>query len=812
MDLSVWTEECLAYLRAEAKQKELAADYIGALEIRQQIRDRSPTNIDNLLGIIFLSFKLKTFNLNASQAHALNEVINLLTEYPSASIEASSLLQVLRLLLSFEANNPIIVEFCQAFVNYYQQRLLGDRESVRLLWELGNVYTELKQIDNASDLYYKAIAIDPEFAAAHFSLGNLDMQLGKDHAAMTKYEKAIQCDRNFAKSYVNLAFLQSKHQRTEEAVDNLNKAIAIDPRFAEAHGNLASVLINLQRTEEAIPHLFAAITLKPDYITARLNLAGILKWQGKIDQAIACLQQAPIAEPEFADTYADLGGILTKQGRTDAAMECFQRALACQPRHAYAFRMQYLVLPIIYDIPEQIDCWRDRFTAGLDHLTQHLSQEQDKTFALELIKPETNFYLVYQGQQDLALQVKYGQIVHQVMALNYPHYKISSDQKSDPPSSNLLTPKKIRLGYISTYFRFHAATRSTLGCLKHRDKENFEVYLYYIDHKIDFMTEAFQQESDVFHHIPANLEAVCDRILADQLDILIFTDIGMHPLTTQIAALRLAPVQCVCWGHPITTGLPTIDYYLSGELMEPPDADAHYSETLIKLPNLGVAYPKPVLPKQNKNRADFNLPDDAVIYISSQSLFKYLPQYDYVFVRIAQQVPQAKFIFFASESEQITERFYQRLEPYFAAADLNIEDYVILMTRLNWENYLHLNILSDVFLDSIGFSGGNTALDAIACKLPIVTLPGEFMRGRLAYAMLQGLQVKDIVAKDEEDYIKIAVKLGLDPLWRGKVVKAMQSRHDFLYDDITCVRAMEEFFKRCIMQKKLQSMNAENIP
>ena len=57
-----------------------------------------------------------------------------------------------------------------------------------------------------------------------------------------------------------------------------------------------------------------------------------------------------------------------------------------------------------------------------------------------------------------------------------------------------------------------------------------------------------------------------------------------------LAALWLAPIQCASWGHPDTTGLPTIDYFLSGELMEPPDADEHYTERLVRLPNLAIYY------------------------------------------------------------------------------------------------------------------------------------------------------------------------------------------------------------------------------
>ncbi|WP_257237152.1 hypothetical protein [Nostoc sp. 'Peltigera malacea cyanobiont' DB3992] len=122
---------------------------------------------------------------------------------------------------------------------------------------------------------------------------------------------------------------------------------------------------------------------------------------------------------------------------------------------------------------------------------------------------------------------------------------------------------------------------------------------------------------------------------------------GMNPQTLQMAGLRLAPVQCVAWGHPVTTGLPTIDYFLSSELMEPENGQEHYSEKLIRLPNIGVSYPKPYIPPVIKTRSYFQLLDDAVIYLCCQAPFKYLPQYDFIFAEIARRVPQAKFVFFA---------------------------------------------------------------------------------------------------------------------------------------------------------------------
>jgi predicted O-linked N-acetylglucosamine transferase (SPINDLY family) len=284
------------------------------------------------------------------------------------------------------------------------------------------------------------------------------------------------------------------------------------------------------------------------------------------------------------------------------------------------------------------------------------------------------------------------------------------------------------------------------------------------------------------------------------LHVLVFTDIGMEQQTSQIAALHLAPVQCITWGHPITSGLPTIDYYLTTELMEPENAQEHYTEKLIELPNIGVCYQKPNLPEQTKTRSDFQLRDEATLYLSCQSLFKYLPQYDYIFAAIAQQVPQSQFAFLSHYSNFITEKFRQRLKRTFANYNLNSEDYCVIVPRQDWIGYASLNLVSDIYLDTLSWSGGNTTLEAIACNLPIVTCPGEFMRGRHSYGILKMLGVTETIAQTEAEYIEIAVRLGRDSVWRKSIVQQMIERHSYLYEDKTCVAALEDFYRRVVRE------------
>jgi tetratricopeptide (TPR) repeat protein len=217
-------------------------------------------------------------------------------------------------------------------------------------------------------------------------------------------------------------------------------------------------------------------------------------------------------------------------------------------------------------------------------------------------------------------------------------------------------------------------------------------------------------------------------------------------------------------------------------------AEVLYRQALTANPNSSV-------PSLTKNRADFQLREDAVVYLSSQAPYKYLPQYDYIFAEIARRVPKAQFMFLRAGVPQ------QRLQRAFAEVGLNSEDYCVFSPVLPRNDYLMLNLVSDIYLDTLQWSGGNTTLDAIVCNLPVVTCPGEFMRGRHSYGFLQRLGVTDTIAETASEYIEIAVKLGLEPEWRHEIVEKMKRRHDDLYEDKTCVVALENFYKQVVHQE-----------
>ena len=189
--------------------------------------------------------------------------------------------------------------------------------------------------------------------------------------------------------------------------------------------------------------------------------------------------------------------------------------------------------------------------------------------------------------------------------------------------------------------------------------------------------------------------------------------------------------------------------------MEPKEAAQHYSETLVTLPGLGLCLPRSPAPASRPQRATFGLDEDDIVYLCTQSPFKFLPKYDHVFPSIAEQVPGSRFVFVEGEYPAWTTMLRTRLNRAFERKRLDPEDHIVFVPVLAYERYLELNVVSDVFLDPIGWSGGLTAVDSLSCALPMVILPGQFMRGRQTLGMLSQIALKQTIASTVDEYVEI---------------------------------------------------------
>lgn len=711
------------------------------------------------------------------------------------------------------------------------------------------MYYRQERWEDALEAIEQAIRLAPTQAETHYCLGLVWEKMGYLSAAVSCYREALRLAPDDIDIYNSLGDALAAWGRNEEAEEVWRSGLAVQPNY-RSYLHLGNGLMRRLMFDEAIGCYKAALQLKPRHPDIIENLALALAAKG--DNLTASLyfgyaayrrhnyaeainyyttfqgQIAPDADPDadfyiaLADCYQHLEqwetalaiyhqGIehhphdtslrialiraLEDVGDTKAAIMATQSSLQRLPDRLELQIYHQRLLPIIYENQSDIELYRQRFQGELKQIidTTNLADSSARQRALYALNYGTNFYLAYQGKNDLKLQQMYGQFVTQVMAANYPQWA-----QTLPMSP---VRGKIRIGYVSSCMYAHTVGMVFWGWLQKANRQDFEIYCYYVGEREDWMTELYCLSCDKFYPSFNKIIPVIQQIIADEIQILIFLDIGISPQITQVAGLRLAPVQCATWGHPVTTGLPNIDYFISADLMEPDNSIIHYSEKLITLPNIGICYQKPMLPQSGKNKADFGLRESCVLYLCSQSLFKYLPQYDIVFINIIKNVKKGRLIFLGHQQKKVTELFKARMERAFAREGLEFDAYCTILPRLSKSDYWHINCLSDVFLDSFDFSGFLTTLESTAVGLPVVTRPGEFMRGRQSWGILQRLGITETAAQDESEYIKIAVRLGNDRDWRENlrqrlqigVSDAIDPTH--LYADRQGLAALEEFFR-----------------
>jgi predicted O-linked N-acetylglucosamine transferase (SPINDLY family) len=534
------------------------------------------------------------------------------------------------------------------------------------------------------------------------------------------------------------------------------------------------------------------------------NIGVIHRDLDRLPDAIHYFTKALAVNPRLPEALYNLGVCAQKRGDHHAGLDYYRKALAANAEYPPARWLHALSLPMLYDRPEEIDSARRRFEVEMGRLIEDtgLTTPLEQSRALIGIGCTTNFYLQYQGKNDRALQKKYGDFVSRAMGVNFPAHSIPIPMPRREPH------QKIRIGYVSSFMRSHTVGVFLLGWLQSHDRSKFELFGYHVGNKRDALTSRIADTLDRFADLGSNLNAAIERIAADRPQILIFTDVGMDPITLQLAGLRLAPVQCKGWGHPVTTGLPTMDFYLSSDEMEPEDAQDHYTEQLIRLPHLALHFDPPPMPREPSPRHDFGLEESAFIYLSTQSLFKYLPQYDHIFPAIAVKVARARFVFIGHSDPCVTERFKNRLRKAFAEVDLSADHFCRFMPRLTYEKFLSLNMAADVLLDTMDWSGGKTTLEAIACGLPVITLPGRFMRGRHAYAMLRIMEIPDTIAGSVQGYCSIAVRLAEDADFLQRMRATVRERRDRLFHDRRFMEALESFFVTTVTSSKQSSKTA----
>jgi protein O-GlcNAc transferase len=653
----------------------------------------------------------------------------------------------------------------------------------------GTVFNDLKQFDNAVSDFDRALALNPGYAEAFCNKGKSLIGLKRSDDALAAYDRAVTLAPDVAEGWVGRGNVLCELERYSEALLAFEKALALKPDFAEGWIGHGSAMLDLGRVDEAVSSYQKGLTIKPGAAEGWLGLGYALRELKQFKEAYDAFDKALTLKPDLTAAWLSRGGILFETNKNDQAIADFEKVLEInKPNFLASVAACLSELQIIYENENDIESRRAAYQNKLTALRDQIESGDDCGDPKDLFRMWAPFYLAYQGRNDRDLQRVYGSMACRIMEREFP---------AATPSGLAKSGEKIRIGIVSAYFFRHSNWKIPIhGWLSQLDRSRFQVFGYHVGKEFDSATEQAAVMCDRFTKGVMPIEDWRKQILADAPHVLIYPGLMMEKVTLQLAAMRLAPVQCNSWGHPDTSGMPSIDYFLSSDLMEPVDGQDCYTEELVRLPNLSIYYEPAAITPSPIGRAELGLRDDAVAFWCGQSQYKYLPQHDDVFARISESVGNCQFVFIRHGVAEVTDTFRGRLERAFALRGRKASDYCVYLPFLDSGAFIAAVGCCDIFLDSIGWSGCNSTLESLVQNLPIVAMDGSTMRGRHSAAILRMMGVPETIAKDVDEFVSLAARLATHADERQAMSRKIALHKDRVYRDRTCIAALESFLER----------------
>jgi tetratricopeptide (TPR) repeat protein len=543
-------------------------------------------------------------------------------------------------------------------------------------------------------------------------------------------------------------------------------------------------------TDDGDDLLVAAITrAREGGHVDRLRLSTALATLGRSAEALDALSGAA-SVPGALRIAAETGDRLREGDDWRAARAAFAVAAAVGDhggrspslRSAIGAR---LALPLVHASRESLDDSRATFLAGLDDLVSTYADDRLARCepALEQLA-WTQQMLAYHGADDREPLTRWGDWLDLALRTFVPHLACEPRRSTvrDLPRIGIVSSRLYRT-VIGNYFGTWIGALAAAG---------LPVTVFLVDTPADETTAHITAPARQVVPLAGSIESMAEAIRDADLDALLYPDVGIDPRTTLLAALRLAPRQYAGWGHPETTGLPSVDGFVSCEAMEATDAAAHYRERLLLLPGAGTQFLDPGAPAPS-TRADFGLRDDDRVHLVPHVPPKLHPDCDAVFARIAASDPRAVLVFFRFDRPVVRAVLERRISAALHEAGADPSRQLRFLPYLARERFLGLCSVADTMLDTLHWSGGANTIDALRCGLPVVACPGPLMRGRQTLGMLRVIGLDgDLAAATPAAMADLATRIAGERDLRADLARRISARIDVLFDGSAALAALAQ--------------------
>ena len=691
--------------------------------------------------------------------------------------------------------------------------LAGNTDSPALaFYRQSHLAAQRQAWDEAFTLIRQALALAPQQPEFHYALANILIDSGERlhfAPARSALQEALRLRPTFFEAWNNLGLLLEDLGEPEAAERAFAQAVAVRPAASSARRHLARRFRLAGRHEQVLALCEAGLQYSPaepallqEKITALIHLSRCAEAQG-------LLASCGMTEDSWRNLWHRLAQRWAAINATGVARSIYQALLASRDTDWQARLGAALTLPVLSESTAALTAARADYRSGLAALLAAATPEiLAKSSAAERFAAaqRDNFFLAYHGQIDLDLQQQYGVLLQRLLAVDLLEAEYSVKQR---PSASLRERTQFRslseaeglqrprrIGFVSAFIRDCTVGHYFRSWILGLASAGFAVTVFCIERRDDVLTREIVAHGVPLLALEGDLAAQARTLARAAQDVLIYPEIGMNGGTQALAALRLAPLQCAAWGHPISSGLPSIDFYFSSTLMEPDGAQAHYAERLVCLPGLGTAYRAPDNPPPAE-RSALGLPDGPLLFYP-HSLFKTHTADDALLLAVLQRQTTSHAILFAAEHSEVTQAYRSRIEALLYVAGVSPER-LHFLPLMPLPRYLQVARCCQVMLDCCYWSGGNTALDAFAVGLPVVAQPGETMRSRQSAGMLQVMGLNALIAETASDAVNIASRLLADTAWQRAISARIGQQRSRLFDDPAPVQALVDVLEKVLL-------------
>ncbi|MBN2468420.1 MAG: tetratricopeptide repeat protein [Deltaproteobacteria bacterium] len=658
-------------------------------------------------------------------------------------------------------------------VNCFTRVIALDTSRVDAYFKLGNILIDQGNYEPAKRQFRAVLSVAPGETNALYNLGVIAALEGKTEEAIGYYDKVLEIDPAYVNAHYNKGCLYMGGGEFDKAQECFKKTLAIDPHYIDALFNLGFMANEREDHAKAVEYYEAVLTLDANYSLAYNNLGILYQADNMLEKAREYYEKALSADPSLSDAHLNMGNLLRGCGDLTGAAEYYRKSIRLKPSlvglmnlagldkelceydEAYAVIMNALQygqlkksdLANIHDTFIQICEWE---RAG----------DVIKRFKTTPVDPEGKDVLAGSFMEFCAItELSLDEIAEQ-----HKVWGRLTEEKVMPFPCRLQNQpvperRKIRIGYSSPDLREHSVGYLIKDIITSHNYDEFEVYCYanFDPKDRDAFTQEMINSSTLFKYVKhLSDRQLAEEIYNDHIDILI--DLAGHTAGHRLRsfAYKPAPIQITYLGYPNTTGLSRMDYRISDRYAEAEGKDHRYTEKLLRLTNcflsfrgFGAVVPCVMNPKRKTT--------DQVVFGCFNNIQKLNPKVVELWSRILKEVENSTIHLKAKQLN--TPMVWNNIVNEFAQHKISSDRLICLGYTPTREEHLQLYNTVDISLDTFPYNGTVTTLEALWMNVPVVTLVGESHAQRVGYSILKNLNLDQLIAFSEDEYVSIAVNL-----------------------------------------------------